>query len=211
MNTILSIFAKFIIQSIVKFSYIGIFLWMLLESFNIPIPSELVMTFSGFLSYSHTLNIYLVILVGTLGNVLGSVLSYYLGYYGGYPFLEKYGKYIFISDKDIVRAHKWFERDGEAAVFFTRVLPVFRTFISLPAGIAKMDIKKFILYTTLGTLIWDIVLSFLGYYFASNWQKIYKVIDNISIYFFIAFLLILAIYFYKKYREKRKSAQKFIK
>jgi membrane protein DedA with SNARE-associated domain len=184
---------------------------MLLESFNIPIPSELVMTFSGFLSYSHTLNIYLVILVGTLGNVLGSVLSYYLGYYGGYPFLEKYGKYIFISDKDIVRAHKWFERDGEAAVFFTRVLPVFRTFISLPAGIAKMDIKKFILYTTLGTLIWDIVLSFLGYYFASNWQKIYKVIDNISIYFFIAFLLILAIYFYKKYREKRKSAQKFIK
>lgn len=209
MNTILSIFAKFIIQSIVKFSYIGIFLWMLLESFNIPIPSELVMTFSGFLSYSHTLNIYLVILVGTLGNVLGSVLSYYLGYYGGYPFLEKYGKYIFISDKDIVRAHKWFERDGEAAVFFTRVLPVFRTFISLPAGIAKMDIKKFILYTTLGTLIWDIVLSFLGYYFASNWQEIYKIIDNISIYFFIILLLIIVIYFYKKYREK--SAQKLIK
>ncbi len=204
MNKFLILFSHFIIQSIVKFSYIGIFVLMLLESFNIPIPSELVMTFSGFLSYKGDFNIYIVIIIGTLGNLLGSVLSYYLGYYGGYPFLEKYGKYIFIKDRDIQKAHKWFLKYGDFAVFFTRILPVFRTFISLPAGIAKMDIKKFILYTLLGTLIWDVVLAFGGYYFAYKWKIIYHFIENFSIYFFILIIILIVIYLYRHITKVRK-------
>jgi membrane protein DedA with SNARE-associated domain len=182
---------------------------MLLESFNIPIPSELVMTFSGFLSYKGDFNLYLVIIVGTFGNLLGSILSYYLGYYGGYPFLEKYGKYIFIQDKDIKRAHEWFVRYGEFAVFFTRVLPVFRTFISLPAGIAKMDIKKFSLYTFLGTLIWDIVLAVLGFYFASRWTIIYHFIESFSIYFFIILIVIIVVYIYIHMRIRKRKKELF--
>ena len=209
MNKLLTLFANFIIQSIVKFSYIGIFLLMLLESFNIPIPSELVMTFSGFLSYKGDFNLYLVILVGTLGNLLGSILSYYLGYYGGYPFLEKYGKYIFIQDKDIKKAHEWFDRYGEFAVFFTRVLPVFRTFISLPAGIAKMDIKKFSLYTLLGILIWDVVLAVLGFYFASKWTIIYHFVENFSIYFFIVIVLMIAVYIYRHMQKSKRAKNLF--
>ena len=206
MTKLLTLFASFIIQSIVKFSYIGIFVLMLLESFNIPIPSELVMTFSGFLSYKGDFNLYLVIIIGTIGNLLGSIFSYYLGYYGGYPFLEKYGRYIFIQDKDIKRAHRWFARYGEFAVFFTRILPVFRTFISLPAGIAKMDIKKFSMYTLLGTLIWDIALAVLGFYFASRWTIIYRFVENSSIYFFIIMILIIVLYIYRHVKKsKRKS------
>lgn len=175
---------------------------MLLESFNIPIPSELVMSFSGFLAYKGVVNIYLIILVGTAGNLLGSILSYYLGYYGGYPLLEKFGKYILITDKDIKRAHVWFQEKGDFAVFFTRILPVFRTFISLPAGIAKMDIKKFTLYTFLGILIWDTILVYLGYYFSYNWKIIYTFIDNLSIYFFLFLILLIGIYIYRHIKKK---------
>ena len=205
MNKLLILFSSFIIQSIVKFSYIGIFILMLLESFNIPIPSELVMTYSGFLAYRGDFNIYLVIIIGTLGNVLGAVLSYYLGYYGGYPFLEKYGKYILIQDKDIQKAHKWFLKYGDFAVFFTRILPVFRTFISLPAGIAKMDVKKFVIYTLLGTLIWDIALAGGGYYFAYKWKIIYHFIDNFSVYFLLLIVLIIGVYIYRHISKSKKK------
>ncbi|MCL4392904.1 DedA family protein [Patescibacteria group bacterium] len=177
---------------------------MFCESFNIPIPSEVVMTYSGYLASKGMFNIYLVILVGTLGNVFGSILSYILGYYKGYDFLEKYGKYILLSDKDLKRAHSWILKYGDITVFVSRILPIVRTFISLPAGILKMDFKKFIIFTTLGSLIWTTILAFLGLYFGVHWIIISKYVNSLSLPIVILIIISVIVYVYihvKKFRS----------
>ena len=196
--------SNIIITIIVNFSYFGIFILMFSESFNIPIPSEVVMTYSGFLSSKGLFNIYIVIIVGTLGNIAGSSLSYALGFYKGYDFLEKYGKYILLSHKDLKRAHFWILKYGDITILISRILPVVRTFISLPAGILKMDFKKFVIFTTIGSLIWSSILAFLGLYFGNNWITISKYINNFSLPIVIIILLSIVIYIYfhiKKFKS----------
>lgn len=149
--------------------YAGIFLLMAAESACIPIASEITLPFSGFAVQQGNLNFWLVVLAGTFGCLAGSLISYYVGFYGGRPILERYGKYILIQKHDLDRADMWFAKYGNNAVFFSRMLPIVRTFISLPAGIARLEIKRFVLYSFIGSLPWCIALTYAGVILGNNW------------------------------------------
>ena len=150
--------------------YPAILIGMALESANIPIPSELIFGFAGYLVYLGQLDFNLSIIYGVAGGLLGSAVSYYVGYYGGPPFIYKYGKYVLLSERKVRLAQNWFDRYGLIAVFFARLLPVVRTFISLPAGFAKVNFPKFILYTFLGSVPWTIALIYAGMALGENWH-----------------------------------------
>jgi membrane protein DedA with SNARE-associated domain len=148
--------------------YLGILLAMTLESCCIPLPSEIVMPLAGYFVYQSTVNqtgqfsLWGVALVGAIGCLLGSTIAYIIGATGGRPLLLKYGKYILISKADSDRADRWFQRHGAPVAFFSRLLPVVRTYISLPAGIAEMKLPQFLLFTFLGSLPWTFALAWLG-------------------------------------------------
>ena len=163
-----------IIHLIQSTGYLGIFILMTLESALIPIPSEITMPFAGFLAAKGSLSFALVVFSGAIGNLVGSLVAYYIGY-----FLEdnviiqnikKYGKFVLISEHDLEKANKWFKKYGDSIVFFSRLLPGVRTFISLPSGIFKMNIWKFSVYTFVGSLIWSLFLTYIGFYFQSRWN-----------------------------------------
>jgi len=167
---------SWIIHFISSLGYFGVFLLMTLESALIPIPSEVTMPFAGSLVASGAFNFWLVVIVGTLGNLFGSLLAYWLGWWGQEAVVRKlivnYGKYLFISEHEYDRSERWFKNHGELIVFVSRVLPVLRTFISLPAGVSKMNRKRFILYTTVGCFIWSVVLTQIGVVLGNNWNSL---------------------------------------
>lgn len=152
--------------------YGGVILLMAIESANIPLPSEIIMPFSGFLVAKGELNLWLVGLAGTIGCVLGSIVSYWLGAWGGRPLIEKYGKYILISHHDLDIADGWFKKRGEITVFIGRLLPIVRTFISFPAGISRMNFGRFIIYSFLGSLPWALSLAYIGQKLGESWEQI---------------------------------------
>ena len=162
---------------IARYGYLAIFVLMLLESACIPIPSEVTMLFGGalvtapFLAPEQQLEFWLVVLAGTLGNLVGSWLAYWAGYSGGRPLIDRWGRYLLIRPHEVDRAHAWFERHGQAAVFFGRLLPVIRTFISLPAGVVRMPFWRFTVYTLLGCIPWVFLLGFIGQEVGANWTK----------------------------------------
>jgi membrane protein DedA with SNARE-associated domain len=139
-----------------------------------------------------------ITIVGAVGNLIGSWIAYFVGLKGGRPFLEKYGKYVLISPKKLDMAHEWFDKYGHEAVLISRVLPIIRTFISLPAGIAEMDLKKFSIYTFLGSLPWCFVLAYIGFMLGPKWNIIEEYFHYMDIVVVIA-LVILAIYLVHKY------------
>lgn len=157
-------------QLIESMGYAGVFFGMLVESAGIPLPSEVIMPFAGYLVSLGKMNLWVVGVLGGVGNLVGSWLGYAVGYYGGKPLLEQYGKYVLISKSHIEEGEKWFNRHGEWAVFFGRLLPVVRTFISIPAGIAGMNLKRFSIYTLLGSLPWSFLFAWLGYVLGNNWE-----------------------------------------
>jgi|SRR6185369_8438773 len=142
--------------------YSGVFILSALESAAIPIPSEIVLPFSGFLVISGQFNFWAVVLIATFANYVGSTVLYWIGRSGGRWILERYGKYVLIQKHDIEVGDAWFHRHGSKAVFFGRLLPVIRTFISLPAGVNRMNFKKFSLYTVAGALPWNAALVYVG-------------------------------------------------
>ncbi|MBI2625198.1 MAG: DedA family protein [Candidatus Nealsonbacteria bacterium] len=169
---LLEIIGSFIILIIEKSGYFGVFFLMLLESASLPFPSEIIMPFSGFLAGLGEFSFWALVIIGTLGNLAGSVASYILGFYGGRMVIERYGKYFFISRHELNKADEFFKKHGEITIFFTRMLPAIRTFISLPAGIAKMDFKKFVFYTIIGSLPWNFALTYLGLILGENWESL---------------------------------------
>ncbi|RJO60761.1 DedA family protein [candidate division WS5 bacterium] len=169
---IIEFLAHIVISMIESIGYFGVFLAMAIESACVPLPSEIIMPFAGYLVYKGEFNFWLVAAVGALGNLAGSLAAYYIGRWGGLPLVEKYGKYFLISHHDIVLAHRWFEKHGKSTVFFTRMMPVVRTFISLPAGVSEMNVKTFSLYTFLGALPWSIALTYIGMKLGENWNTL---------------------------------------
>ncbi|MHB8173583.1 MAG: DedA family protein [Nitrospirota bacterium] len=166
--------AAFVIAGISTIGYAGIVLMMAIESACIPLPSEIIMPFSGYLVYTGRFGLFNVALAGTVGCVLGSALAYWVGVYGGRPFLLKYGRYVLITPKELDSADRWFARFGDAAIFISRLLPVVRTFISLPAGIARMNFPKFVIYTFLGSFPWCLGLAWIGKKLGENWNTLGK-------------------------------------
>lgn len=169
-TSLLILISSFIVGIILKAGYFGVFILMALESAAIPIPSEIIMPFSGFLVFGGKLNFWLVVAAGTLGNVFGSLILYWAGMEGGRRFFERFGKYFLIHGNDLDLAERWFVKYGKAAVFFGRLLPVVRTYISFPAGISKMAIGQFLVYTSIGAFIWSVFLAYLGVKFGENWK-----------------------------------------
>lgn len=177
---------------------------MLAESAGIPIPSEIIMPFSGFLVFAGQMNFWAVALLGAFGNLAGSLLAYYIGLKGGRPLIEKYGKYLLLSKHDLETAEKWFSKHGDSAVFFGRLLPVVRTYISFPAGITKMGVKKFSLFTFAGCLPWAILFAWLGVKMGSNWEIIREKLHSLDIAILIAVALGIIFYIWRKKKKIRK-------
>lgn len=173
---ILSAVSHFIVNVISSLGYGGVVLLMGIESANIPLPSEVIMPFSGYLVFTGRFNLFWVAIAGGLGCLWGSLLSYWIGAKGGRPLIEKYGKYVLISHHDLDRADRWFLKWGVATVFIGRLLPIIRTFISFPAGIARVNLWKFSVYTFVGSVIWSYFLAFVGMKLGENW-------DSIKVYF----------------------------
>ncbi|MDD3437063.1 MAG: DedA family protein [Candidatus Gastranaerophilales bacterium] len=153
---------NFIENTITAMGPLGVSLLMAIESCNIPLPSEAILPFAGYLVSKGVMSIHVAAFAGAFGCVVGSIPSYYLGYFGGRPFIEKYGKWFLISRHDLETADKWEQKYGNYAFFICRMLPIVRTFISLPAGILKADFKQFIFFTFLGSLIWSYPLVYVG-------------------------------------------------
>lgn len=194
----LSNLAIYLIQTL---GYWGVFIGMTLESACIPLPSEIIMPFSGYVVWQGNTNMTLIgiTLVGAVANLFGSLIAYFVGLKGGRPLLEKYGKYILITHSKLENAHQWFEKYGHEAMLISRVLPGIRTFISLPAGIAEMDLKKFIIYTFIGSLPWCFALGYIGVLLGPQWELIksyFHILDIIVAIGFVAFVAYL-IYKYK--------------
>jgi len=142
-----------------------------IESACIPLPSEIIMPFSGYLVYTGRFELWAVSVAGAVGCVLGSLVAYWVGMYGGRPVIEKYGRYVLISLHDLDMADRWFARRGEVIVFASRLLPVIRTFIAFPAGVARMNVTRFIVYTFLGSLPWCLGLAYVGQKLGEQWDK----------------------------------------
>jgi len=202
-TSLIDILANFVINIIDISGYLGILLLMLVESCGIPMPSEVIMPFSGFLVADGQLNIWLVSLVGAFGNLVGSLLAYWIGYKGGRPLIEKYGKYILISKHDLNIADKWFAKYGDATVFFGRILPIVRTYISFPAGIAKMDIKRFSYYTFLGALPWCIGLTYAGTKMGENWEQIKEKLHNFDLAIAITIIALVVWYILRHIKHSK--------
>lgn len=183
--------------------YAGIFALSVLESAAVPIPSEVVMPFSGFLAVSGRFSFWAVVWTATLANLAGSIILFLIGKSGGRWVVEKYGKYLLMHKKDLDKADDWFEKHGIRAVFFSRMLPVVRTFISLPAGVAKMDLSKFVLFTLLGSLPWNFTLSIVGYKAGENWDLLHKYFRKADIFIIVAILAAIVFYVKRHFKMKR--------
>jgi membrane protein DedA with SNARE-associated domain len=203
MAGIIETVSEFAIYLIESLGYWGVFIGMTIESACIPLPSEVIMPLAGFVAYEGKMSLIGITIVGAVGNLVGSWIAYFVGLKGGRPFLEKYGKYFLISHNKLDMAHDWFERYGHEAVLISRVLPVIRTFISLPAGIAEMDFKKFTIYTFLGSLPWCFALGYIGFILGPNWSVIEKYFRYMDIIIVIGVIIIAAYWIYKYWYKKR--------
>jgi membrane protein DedA with SNARE-associated domain len=203
LSTILGQIALFCISIISSIGYLGVFLLMIMESMILPVPSELVLPFVGFLISSGEMNFLLVVIFATLGSLIGSLLSYYMGAHWGNRFVSKYGKYFLLNEGHLKNTKKWFSKKGELTVFIGRFIPVVRHIISIPAGIGKMNIKKFMVYTIIGAGMWNAFLTYFGLVLGNNWEIIKQYSDYIS-WGVLGVIILLGIYFLLKEIKKKK-------
>jgi membrane protein DedA with SNARE-associated domain len=197
----ISLIATYLID---QFGLAGIFIGMVLESACIPLPSEVIMLTGGFFVAKGTFSFWGVVAAGVIGNFIGSIIIYWIGAKGARSLLEAYGKYIFLNHKHLEKSEAWFAKYGEWAAFFGRNLPFIRTFISLPAGIARMNFARFCLFTLLGCLPWNIALTYLGYSLGANWTKAEAYVRPVSYAVLVIIILIIARFLFKAILEKRK-------
>lgn len=192
-----------------KFGYLGIIFAMFAENVFPPIPSELIMPAAGFAVARGDLNLILVILAGTLGSVIGALPLYYLGRLLNEDrlmvFTEKYGKYVFVKPSDIRSSSVWFDKHGSKAVFFGRMVPGIRSFISIPAGMSKMPILPFLVFTALGSSIWTSLLTIAGYYFGENYEVIETMLAPYSKGFLLLAVVIIIAWFIKRRLMARRN------
>lgn len=185
----------------------GVILLMAIESACIPLPSELIMPLAGWMLIRNMgLGPEYVLLAGVygaIGCVLGSVVAFGVGKWGGRPLLEKYGKYILISRHDMEIADRWFTKHGSLSIFVSRLLPVVRTYISLPAGIAEMHFWKFVIYTFLGSFIWCAGLAYGGYLLGEHWDKIRAVMQPADPFIIAVILVLIGLYIYRHIKHTR--------
>src|SRR3989338_2773730 len=182
--------------------YFGLFILMALESMIAPVPSEVVMPFAGYLVLQGRFTFWAAALVSGLGSILGSLLSYYIGSRLGRPFILKFGKYLLLEEEHLEWTEKWFMKRGNKTIFISRFVPVVRHLISIPAGIAKMSLQKFVLYTFIGATLWNLMLLYAGFKLGEHWDKIHQYSRELDIIFVIAVALFLAYFVWKHHKNK---------
>jgi len=194
--------AQALVSSIGSMGYLGIFLLMFLESTFFPFPSEIIMIPAGYLAFQGEMNIYIVVLVGIFGSVAGALFNYYLAMCFGRKFILKYGKYFFIKEETLDKLEAFFLKHGEVSTFNGRLIPGIRQLISLPAGLARMNIAKFSFYSGLGAGIWVIVLVVLGYVLGSNEALISEYLKTATLIALVCIVLITLFYIMRNKRRK---------
>ncbi len=187
----------FIVKTVGDLGYLGIFIMMFLESTFFPFPSEVVMIPAGYLVYKGEMNMIVVLFCGIIGSLCGALFNYFLAIYVGRSILIKYGKYFLIKEKTILKAEQFFAKHGHISTFSGRLIPAVRQLISFPAGLAKMNLLSFSIYTTLGAAIWVVILTLLGYYIGDN-EALLKEYLSIIIYSLLALIAIAVAIYYKK-------------
>lgn len=189
------------------YGYPAIFVLMLLESALVPFPSEVTMLAGGFYAAEGSLDLFWVVAAGVMGNMVGSWIAYALGRTTGRALLDRYGRYILIRTHDIDRAEVWWDRHGEAATFFSRLLPVIRTFISLPAGIAKMPLGKFSVYTFLGVVPWTYGLAYLGVVLGENWERVLGYFDLPTLLIAGTLVVVVGLWYLRRRKQQKALAE----
>lgn len=198
----IEILVNYFVEIISSIGLLGIFFLMLLESTAAPVPSEAVMPFAGFLIAQGQLDFAIVLFVSTLGSLAGSLISYYIGYFEGKPAVLRFGKYFFLNVHHLEATEKFFARYGSIAVFVSRFVPIVRHLISIPAGIGRMQKRKFITLTILGALLWNGFLTWVGIILQSNWQEVLRYSQLLDI-VMIAAIVILLVWFVRKFRRMK--------
>ncbi len=192
---------NYIVETIGSLGYIGIFVLMFLESTVFPIPSEVVIIPAGYLASKGEMNIYIVILLGVLGSLGGALFNYYFALKFGRTFLLKYGKYFLVSEKTILKTELFFKEHGHISTFSGRLIPGLRHYISLPAGLAQMNISVFCIYTILGATVWVVILALLGYFLGGN-EALIKEYLRYLIVGLLLFLSVFGFIYYKRVKKK---------
>ena len=206
LSEILAAIGGFALSTISLLGYAGIFFLMMLESMVVPVPSEFVMPFAGFLVSQGNFNFILVIVASSLGSITGSLIFYYIGKTGGHTLVEKYGKYVLVDTEDIKKTEKWFNKRGELTIFIARLIPVVRHLISLIAGIGKMNVKKFTLYTILGATLWNGILTYLGFILGQHWNEVSQYVEELDI-IIVILLIVGCLYFAYRHITRKKKNQ----
>ncbi|MDT3958311.1 DedA family protein [Staphylococcus kloosii] len=200
---------KWIIHFMEQYGYFGIAWLIFLENVFPPIPSEIILTFGGFMTTKTDLTFFGVVITSTVGSVIGAIALYGIGMWIGenklYKLVQKYGKFLRVTTEDLTKTFKWFERFGYWTIFFCRFIPLIRSLISIPAGITRMNIWIFIIFTTIGTLLWNIILIYLGQTVGGNWHVIVNYMD---IYSKIIYVLLLLLVIYILFKWLKRIRQK---
>lgn len=183
--------------------YIGVLIAMAIESACIPLPSEIILPMAGWMVARGQFDFWITVVAGTLGCTLGSAVAYAVGAYGGRPLLAKYGKYVLITTDDLDTADRWFTKYGQAAVFFSRLLPVVRTFISFPAGVTRMPFVKFLIYSTIGSFPWSLVLVYAGKMLGDNWGEVKHALSGLDYLIVLVIVALVVFYVYRRLRKGR--------
>jgi membrane protein DedA with SNARE-associated domain len=200
-SKIFSVVSLFILGTIDKIGYLGVFLLMAVESLNIPIPSEIIMPFSGFLVSRNHFNLFLLVLIGALGNLFGSLVSYGIAAIIGQPLVERLKKIPFFED-DYNRAEKFFKKHGSSSVFLGRMIPIIRTFISFPAGIFKIPFWKFSFLTFSGSFLWSGLMAAIGFYLGENWRILEGYFRKFDYLIAIVIIGAMGYYIYRKFKTQ---------
>lgn len=202
MEALLTQLGTWVVELISSLGYLGVFLAMTMESACIPLPSEIILPFAGYLVARGDFSLGGAVLAATLGNLMGGMLAYWVGAHGGRPFLNRYGKYILIKEKELAWTERLFERHGEITVLVGRILPIVRTFISLPAGIAGMNGAKMALYTVIGALPWCFLLIGAGERLGEHWDSLKPFFHNLN--YVVAGMILILVAGWLWHRKKRK-------
>lgn len=195
-------FINWLVKTVMELGYPGIVLLMALESSFFPFPSEAVMIPAGYLAEIGKMNLYLAITFGLIGSLIGALFNYYISYKLGFPFLRKYGKYFLIPEKTLENMKRLFDKHGDIITFTGRLIPGIRQYISLPAGVAKMPLPKFISFTALGAGIWIVILALLGYFIGAN-ELLIKQNLRLITYITLVFVVILTVIYITLYRRRK--------
>ncbi len=185
-----------------KFGYFGMFLGMVLEAVIIIIPSELILATGGILASKGIFNFWITFFVGLLGSVFCALVIYFMGYFGGHAFVKKYGKYFFMKEEDLSKSNNWYSKYGLIAALIGRNIPIIRTLISLPIGIARLSFTKFLVYTTIGSIPWTFVFVYFGYSLGNRWTIVKDVTDRLKVPIIV---LLLAFFISKIYYKIKKG------